>query len=104
MSSLASSDAQAGTPADPGEPPAHPSRGILAALNTSTKPPCIVGRWLAAQPTADRDGITEWLAAGKAKSAVIRVARDRGYDGSPAMWYAHTLGDCSCPRPQKAAA
>ncbi|MGW1740473.1 hypothetical protein ACWCPQ_16875 [Nocardia sp. NPDC001965] len=71
---------------------------LFAQLEATARPPvrCIVGRWfdtLAPDDLADAD---RWLAAGGQKSALLRVSRDRGYAGSSAMFYSHTLGTCPC--------
>ncbi|WP_280424029.1 hypothetical protein [Nocardia carnea] len=72
---------------------------LIAELEATARPSvrCIVGRWfdtLAPDELADAE---KWLAAGGQKSALLRVARSRGYSGSSAMFYTHTLGNCSCP-------
>ena len=59
---------------------------------------CITGRWFDTLDDGERAEASAWLDGGGAKSALLRVARNRGYTGSSAMFYAHTLGDCPCPR------
>ncbi len=59
---------------------------------------CIAGRWFDTLNDTERAEAAAWFADGGAKSALLRVARNRGFSGSSAMFYAHTLADCPCPR------
>jgi len=70
----------------------------LAAEADTAKSSCVSGRWFDSLPDADRADADAWLADGRPKSALLRVARNHGYTGSPSMFYAHTLGNCPCPR------
>ncbi|MFI5783135.1 hypothetical protein [Nocardia sp. NPDC051570] len=69
----------------------------LTAEVASAKP-CITGRWFDSLSDIDRGDALAWLADGRPKSALLRVARSHGYTGSSAMFYAHSIGDCPCPR------
>ncbi len=69
----------------------------LIAESASAKA-CISGRWFDTLTDSDRAEADAWLSNGGTKAALLRVARARGYTGSSAMFYAHTLGDCPCPR------
>lgn len=64
---------------------------------------CIAGRWFDSLTTDERAEVEQWLAQGGRKSVALRVARGRGYKGSNAMWYAHSIGECCCT-PEKACA
>ncbi|WP_416565081.1 hypothetical protein [Nocardia testacea] len=68
----------------------------LRAENRTTRR-CIAGRWLESLPETEQDEVRQWLDNGGRKSVLLRVARTRGYEGSNAMLYSHTLRSCCCP-------
>ncbi|MGV9668669.1 hypothetical protein [Nocardia niigatensis] len=76
---------------------------ILKAESVAPVELCIAGRWYSGIPVQDREDAQRWLAEGGQKSTLIRVARQHGYNGSRAMFYAHSIGECCCPDTPEAA-